>query len=119
MTELELFAMPNEPPPAESPDQRRTRRQREAIAHGVHPLALVLRRVTLHPDAPRPTGPHNNDPGPRCGDCAHRTPVNRGTSSSYPKCTYGGHPWPRATGSAATDVRAWWPACTDHTPAEA
>jgi hypothetical protein len=114
---------PAAPPPAEklSPDRLRTQRQHDAVARGVHPLALVFGpAVRVHQDADR-----------SCGNCRFRAP------GRYPKCMYGygrveipatkrypGGPtyrvvWPRGSHGPATDVRAWWPACTDHEPAGA
>ena len=90
------------PPPAEklSPDRRRTQRQRQVIAAGRHPLSLLFPWVRLWTGTDR-----------TCGDCRFR--VLLGHSRTYPKCT-AGDGWPRASHGAATDVRAWWPACTDH-----
>lgn len=123
-----LFDVPGAepPPPAEplSPDRRRTARQHAAAAAGVHPLALVFGpAVRVHPDPDR-----------RCGNCQHRGTAGR---ARYPKCLFGyqrtelpARHWrrrhgathevsmPRVTSGAATDVRAWWPGCTDHQPTE-
>jgi hypothetical protein len=113
-----------------SPDARRTWRQRQASSNGVHPLALVFPGIRVHPDAPHPDGPGGNEPGPRCGSCRFRELVGH-HNRAHAKCTYGavdtvrtgydGKPYtvtdyPRHSHSGATDVRAWWPACTDHTP---
>jgi hypothetical protein len=91
------------PPPAEklSPDRRRTLRQRHAVARGVHPLALVF----------GPSVRVLDDPGRTCGDCRFRQ-LLAGGARHYSKCVFGDGA--RASRSAATDVRAWWPACTDH-----
>jgi len=123
-----LFGPDAAPPdPGTSPDRRRTIRQRDAIAGGVHPLGLVHRGVRIHPDAPRPTGPGGDEPGPRCGGCVFRQSLGH-HDRAYAKCAHGavevartGYPgrpyttteYPRASHGAATDVRAWWPACTD------
>lgn len=110
------------PGPAESADARRTRRQAEAIAAGYHPLALVQRGLRLHPDASRDPD-DRGDETPRCGDCVFRV-LGRWHGRVYGKCAFGlpdGAPLdaaPRASHSAATDVRAWWPACTDYQPEE-
>lgn len=105
-----LFDMPTAAPePVEklSADRRRTIRQRQAIANGVHPLASPLGiHLLIHADETR-----------TCGSCAFRHNGNPGNGRSYPKCLWrpgdtGGYP--RVTGGAATDVRAWWPACRDH-----
>ena len=47
--------------------------------------------------------------GRTCGTCTHR--ILRGRHSTYPKCDRG-----PITNGAATDVRAWWPACTRWEP---
>jgi hypothetical protein len=107
------------PPERLSPDRRRTQRQRAAVDAGRHPLSLVLAGIRVNPD-----------PTLTCGNCHFRQP------GRYPKCLYGYQQTelppgdyrrrhgathsviePRATHGAATDTRAWWPACTDHQPA--
>ena len=72
-----------------SPDRRRTMRQRRDVAEGRHPLM---------------GGPTRPDLG-TCGDCVHRVLIGRG-NGTYPKCDA-----TTMSGSAASDVRAWWPAC--------
>lgn len=101
---------PPAPVPVEklSADRRRTRRQKEAIARGVHPVT----RLPLH-----------SDPAAKCGTCALRSAFGHG-ARSYQKCTldapdgniYAG---PFVSSSAATDIRAWWPGCTRWQPIEA
>lgn len=87
-----------------SADRLRTLRQKADVSNGVHPLT----RRSINPDAAR-----------TCGSCRFRELLHGG-SRSYPKCTFGDSRMPRATHSAASDVRAWWPGCGDHqTPAEA
>jgi hypothetical protein len=105
--------------------QRRQERQAAAIELGQHPLSVALGiSIPLTPavrdgvDLVRPS----------CGDCALRQPLSGG-NRSFPKCTArpversrvdeGGRTWtwheyPRATHGEGTDVRAWWPACTDY-----
>ncbi len=83
-----------EPPPPLSADRRRTQRQREAVAAGVHPLTKQRARPDLG----------------TCGDCRFRE-VFGYHNRSFPKCT---RYESRITHSAASDVRAWWPACPDH-----
>jgi hypothetical protein len=101
-----------EPPEREalSAGQRLTRRQAEHIRQGIHPLTLAYTLIRpLHPDADRTRtadSPQNNTP--TCGSCDLRT-----TGGGYPKCTEPSAP--RSHGPA-TDVRAWWPACTRWTP---
>lgn len=126
--ELDLGPLPiPTPPDTRSPDRRRTDRQREAVENGVHPLALVDPQVRIHPDADRTAnrGDGRNLPL-RCGSCIHR--INLGYhAGSYPKCTaprgvgadeYEAHSPRLVTHSAATDVRAWWPACTEYSPGD-
>ncbi len=128
MTEVPLF--PGfEPPqvdtgPALSPDQRRTRRQADAIALGRHPLT----GGPLHPLASR----HRDADAPKadpftCGSCRFRE-VLRYHGKGYPKCVNPGalsaEEYERRgpatiTHSAASDVRAWWPACRDYVPGDA
>lgn len=104
-----------------SMDRRRTIRQREALAVGQHPLAAVGILLRLHPDAARVTGPNQRDePGLRCGSCRFRQLVHGG-AKDYPKCVVspaGDGRAPRASHGSGTDVRAWWPACTDYQPKE-
>jgi hypothetical protein len=72
-----------------SAGRRLTLRQKADIAAGRHPLLSGMRLA---------------DNGETCGTCVHRTP-SRG-EHSWPKCEY------RVTRGAASDCRAWWPACT-------
>lgn len=106
MTEPALFAMNPDPAAAAalerakaeadlSPDRRRTLRQRRDVDAGVHPLM---------------GGPTRPDLG-TCGGCAHRVLSRRG-NGTYPKCDK-----TTMSGSAASDVRAWWPACPRFEPA--
>lgn len=108
-----LFDVTPQPaPPQESEGQRRTRRQRELLAAGQHPLTLVLSHpLRLHADA-APGGDKRAD-GLRCGTCSHRTYATS-NGRHYPKCTVPG----RMSNGAATDCRAWWPACVNHLPQE-
>jgi hypothetical protein len=85
------------PAPPPGADGRRTLRQADVLATGYHPVS----RLKLHPDAPPVED--RAAPGPRCGDCAHL--FRKVMGSTYLKCG------PNATGGAATDLRAWWPAC--------
>ena len=70
-----------------SADRRRTIRQRESIAAGIHPM----------------TGRRLRDGDDTCGSCAHAFKSGWG----YWKCDR----MPLAH-SAANDLRKWWPACT-------
>lgn len=111
------------PGPKLSEQRRRTIRQEQAIANGVHPLGLALGSpIRMHPDAPR----DRTSPGPRCGSCWYRT-VLAYRKRSYGKCLYGlenetdSNPQgyaPRVTHGAGTDVRSWWGACLDYSPGE-
>jgi hypothetical protein len=106
---LALFDMDPVPagpvPERESADRRRTRRQLEALGHGQHPLGLCFGvRLRLHPEAP--PADDRGAPGPRCGACVSRQPWG---AHGFAKCLRGEGGW--ATHSAASDVRAWWPAC--------
>lgn len=97
-----------------STDRRRTQRQAEHLATGLHPLSAALRwPIKLHTDAA--PADDRQAPGKRCGDCKFRHVINW-HRRTYAKCTHGDD-WPRATHGAGTDVRAWWPACLDHQPA--
>jgi len=109
---------PAQPESKASAGTRLRLRQAQAIANGVHPLALVFGTMRMHPDANRHA--KSTDYGRtlplRCGSCRWREPVNGG-AHAYPKCMYGkmsGRPWPRVSHGPATDVRAWWPACTEY-----
>jgi len=86
-----------------------TKRQAFLIRLGWHPLARALKRnLRLHRDAV--ADPAVRRGGPRCGSCAFRQ-LRGGAQRDYPKC------WldPLAvTRGQATDVRAWWPACTEY-----
>lgn len=75
-------------------DRARTARQRRDVSAGVHPLL---------------GGPVYPDRG-TCGTCVHRYVVTW-HSRSYPKCELRGE-----SHGAASDCRAWWPACTAHKP---
>lgn len=88
-------------------------RQAGKIAAGEHPLSWVGDFPKRVPLAPAGTG--------TCGTCAHKMrPHHHGRA--YPKCAAGAfrspdgngfrEAWPRASHSEATDIRAWWPACT-------
>lgn len=102
-------------------DQRRVLRQAAAVAAGGHPLALVRPGVRVHPDAGGRTATKANAAVRtiRCGSCVFRL------DSGYPKCLW--RPGaanaedslkvrtapPRYSKGPATDVRAWWPGCTE------
>ena len=101
-----LFGV-SEPPPQEnlSAGRRLTLRQKRILAQGMHPLTLLPGAfLRLHPDAPPPDD--RKAPGPRCGTCRFREPWG---AHSFPKCLRAGEA--HASHSAASDCRAWWPAC--------
>ncbi|MFG3439900.1 hypothetical protein ACGF0J_21855 [Nonomuraea sp. NPDC047897] len=111
MSELPLLEGPaSAPAPTASPesaDRARTRRQRELLAAGRHPLTAVLTRpLRLHAEAA--PADDRQAPGRRCGGCRFRQTSGWG----FPKCMFGDGI--RASRGAATDCRAWWPACVDH-----
>lgn len=87
-----------------SADQRRTLRQREDIANGIHPLT----RLKLHPDA-SPTTPVGGR-GLRftCDTCTHLVRL-RYHDRRYLKCDT-----IAPTNGPGTDARGWWPACTSY-----
>ncbi len=101
MNDLELFhvdapAAP-EPGPDLSADQRRTLRQKADVERGRHPLR---RQSCTFPDAGT------------CGECAYRV-VLRYHGRSYAKCEQA-----EMTHGAASDCRAWWPACDRYEPGD-
>jgi hypothetical protein len=95
-----------------------TQRQLTALRFGYHPLGLPPRSVLrLHADAP--PADDRAAAGPRCGTCVFRAPMAGEHAVTAPKCWHGqrpGHTPPRAAFSAATDCRAWWPACVNYQP---
>ena len=124
-----------EPPPAPEPaapvsaGRRLTLRQAAMIAVGTHPLTRgpIHSLASRHRDADAP----KDDPF-TCGSCYFRNSA-RYHNQSYSKCwlpgpdtgevrDYGGVRvtvgYPRVTHGAASDVRAWWPACPDYSPGD-
>lgn len=120
-------------------------RQAARIANGYHPLA-IRNGLRLHPDAPRvQTREAAQALGdyPKCGSCVHRAGEG-GHAKHYAKCWFGyvNRPMtpaelaartpdqarsgtnrvvtygPNHSHSAATDVLAWWPACSNFQPKE-
>ena len=103
--------------PSLSPDRRRTLRQAERIADGIHPLTggPLHSLASRHRDATAP----KDDPF-TCGSCYFRESL-RYHNGTYAKCVQGAtveQGAPRISHSAATDVRAWWPACRDYSPSD-
>lgn len=103
-----------EPKEKISADRKRTQRQLSDLARGIHPLT----GYGLHAEAA--PADDRDAQGRRCGTCAFRELLGYGRRS-YAKCVLpnpehrgGGRPY--VTHGAATDVRAWWPACNQHHP---
>lgn len=135
MTDLALFdtdgmyVPPPDPEPPLSSDARRTRLQRDRINAGFHPLLVAVHganhHTKVHPDAPTDCAPDAPRSRPfTCGSCRFRMLFTNG-NGVWPKCTYGipdQYPnldkSPRTSHGAATDVRAWWPACADYEPGD-
>lgn len=114
-----LFEMPATPvveEPKLSPDRRRTQRQAEAVAAGRHPLGLIFPTIARHPDT---KGLEYSSADPRtdrdltCGSCAWRE-RNEYHGRVYAKCGKDGDR--RVTNGAGSDIRAWWPGCSDWEP---
>jgi hypothetical protein len=100
------------PAPKVSAGRRLTMRQAEAIAAGRHPLTggPLHELASRHRDATSP----KSDPF-TCGSCWFRE-VMPYHNKSYAKCWQADSK--RVTHSAATDVRAWWPACRNYSPSD-
>jgi len=121
VAELALFDMEHtavEPEEKLSADRRRTVRQMEALQRRRHPLGLAFGfPMPLHPGAP--PADNRDAPGPRCGDCRFIARVGH-HDKTYLKCVRpsanGSNDWSYVTNGAATDLRAWWPACARWEP---
>ena len=74
-----------------SADRKRTLRQHQMVEQGIHPLT----RQRTMPE------------WGTCGECRFRKVLSH-HGGDFPKCT---RDPARLTHSAATDCRAWWPAC--------
>lgn len=107
---------PPAPPPGVDPTlsagQRLTQRQTADVRAGRHPLT----GGRLHPDAARDASKDDARSLPfTCGTCVHRE-IHTHNNGRYPKCI---HPQAgRDSRSAASDVRAWWPACGQYQEAD-
>ncbi|MDI1288690.1 MAG: hypothetical protein PSX37_01905 [bacterium] len=95
-------------PEQKSAGVRLTEKREDFIRRGFHPLANLMPGLMLRPDAPR----EKAAPGPRCGSCQHRVQVGSG-NRDYWKCGFY-----RSSGSAQSDLRLWWPACTRYVEGE-
>jgi hypothetical protein len=95
-----------------SADRRRTQRQLDILGRGLHPLTAALRAyIPLHKQAA--PSEDRTAPGRRCGTCWYRHVFTHPENGKpYPKCL--ADDGVRVTHGAGTDVRRWWPACTDH-----
>jgi hypothetical protein len=101
---------PVEPVENLSAGQRLTLRQTQDISLGRHPLTGGV----LHPQASRRRDSDSPKDDPfTCGSCYFRE-ARRYHGKSYPKCI--AYAPSRITHGPASDVRAWWPACTDYSP---
>lgn len=125
VTDVPLFPGFEPPPVVEteplSADRRRTKRQADLIAIGRHPLTggAIHSLASRHRDASSP----KDDPF-TCGSCYFRN-VEKDHDRSYPKCWLPAADcgadkprYPRVSHSAASDVRAWWPACPEYVPGD-
>jgi hypothetical protein len=97
-----------EKPEKLSADRRRTKRQKDMLANGIHPVTRLKLTETA---------------GATCGNCALRMQFGH-RSKTYAKCTLGApegqpHKGPHVTNSAATDCRAWWGGCSEWQPKNA
>lgn len=97
--------------PALGEKAKRSRRQAFLISLGYHPLSAVVpgRMLRLAHDASRDRA----GPGPRCRGCAHFGQLDREGDpfERSQRCWF--NKAERVTKGAATEVRGWWPACTD------
>lgn len=103
--------------PGLSADRKRTLRQAERIADGIHPLTggPLHELASRHRDASAP----KDDPF-TCGSCYFREVLTY-HNRNYAKCIAGAsveNGAPRISHSPATDVRAWWPACREYSPSD-
>lgn len=120
-----LFYMPHpltgEPVRGEWPDFGITARAAVRIGLGMHPLENVATGLRLHEDACSDV--EDRTTGPRCKGCVFAVAV-RWHGKPFRKCSFGRPPGrslddaPRATHSETTDLRLWWPACTDYQPTD-
>ncbi|WP_166905952.1 hypothetical protein [Mycobacterium sp. DL440] len=104
----DAYLIPPEPEQL-SRSEKRHRLIAKRIAQGMHPLGYVR----LHPDASK----ERDGVGPRCGGCRFRV-VTSYRDKTYPKCHFPTRRGDktvhlRDTGCESSDIRAWWPACTD------
>lgn len=97
---------PLPPPPDLSADQRRTLAHRRLLEQGIHP-------ATRRPLLPWPPDePEYDVDRPTCATCIHIRRYSGGHARTYIKCAR--HRLGESH-SAASDVRASWPACDLYT----
>jgi len=106
--DLNLPEHPADPTAGMSAQQKMTRRKQQALAQGLHPLAVLFGHIRLHKDAA--PADDRNAPGLRCGGCRHFGRNFHG----YPHCLYGDGV--RSSNSANSECRQWYPACVDYQP---
>ena len=118
--DIEPITLPG-PSEKDSPTVRRTKRQAALLLTRRHPLSSPM-GISLFLHAEAAPADDRDAEGRRCGNCKWRQTETH-HSRAYPKCYapglvsaewYEKHGPPRATHSEASDVRAWWPGCTDH-----
>lgn len=119
-----LAPIAREKPEELSADRARTQRQARRIADGGHPLDAVF-PTYRHPETKGLAYLRDDSRGRShtCGTCRFRELMGAG-NRTVAKCTVTRHAgehdsrtvMPRVTGSAASDVRSWWPACRDYEP---
>lgn len=98
--------------PALSADRKRTQRQKRDVDDGYHPLLTVL--YGRYPETRIHERGADGEPY-TCGSCAFRELLSY-RNRKFAKCVMSDGA--RITHGAATDVRAWWPACRDWEPGD-
>lgn len=107
--------------------RRLTARQVQRIRNGIHPLTLERLHPAATPDLCAPDAPRGQPF--TCGSCRFREVIGY-HRSSFPKCVRELYDPARDASAqvlddlrlvshgAATDVRAWWPACPAYEPGD-
>lgn len=120
-----LFDLPagarveREPVAAMTPGERMRARQLDRMARGIHPLSKPgWAPIPLHRDAAPALD--KDAAGLRCSGCRFRQVLGH-HDRAFPKCVLPDSDGDRmrATHSASSDVRTWWPACRDYQPKDA